>query len=424
VTERELATPLIIDGDKATRLERVPLGESLKPESWLQELLFSHPGLLPAGQIDHAFEDLLPVTRELRTPSGPVDLLYVNAKGYLCLVETKLWRNPEARRSVVGQVIDYAQQVARWSYDDLVQAVRRSSGAQGTTLHPDPLIAALHVAGQQVDEKVFIDSVSRTLRRGSFLLLIVGDGIQEGIEHMVEFLQRSPQLLFTLGLVEMAIFRFTDGGRQRLLVLPRTLARTREVTRAVVEVRGVDPQQVTVTLPEQHAAVARGRDQDRPPGTRMTMEEDAYYDHLLAAAGPEVVDFVRSVVTEAPARGLEVIWGDAGPMLKYVDERDGSDFTFGSMTKDGQLGRTMYLSRRCQELGLPANTWQGYLDALASLVPGVARKPTKRPEWEFAAYQGRAEIPLNLLVPHKDAWLAAIDQAVDGIRRALEGRAT
>jgi hypothetical protein len=84
----------------------------------------------------------------------------------------------------------------------------------------------------------------------------------------------------------------------------------------------------------------------------------------------------------------------------------------------------MYLSRRCQELGLPANTWQGYLDALASLVPGVARKPSKRPEWEFAAYQGRAEIPLNLLVPHKDAWLGAIDQAVDGIRRALEGRAT
>ena len=28
---------------------------------------------------------------ELRTACGPIDLVYVNAKGYLTLVETKLW---------------------------------------------------------------------------------------------------------------------------------------------------------------------------------------------------------------------------------------------------------------------------------------------------------------------------------------------
>ena len=48
--------------------------------------------------------DSLPVVRELPTPAGPLDILYINPKGFLSLVETKLWRNPEARRSVVAQI--------------------------------------------------------------------------------------------------------------------------------------------------------------------------------------------------------------------------------------------------------------------------------------------------------------------------------
>ena len=47
----------------------------------------------------------------------------MNGEGYLTLVETKLWRNPEARRTVVAQIIDYASHLSTWTYDDLRQAV-------------------------------------------------------------------------------------------------------------------------------------------------------------------------------------------------------------------------------------------------------------------------------------------------------------
>src|SRR6516225_9199801 len=35
------------------------------------------------------------------------------------LVECKLWKNPEARRQVVAQTLDYVSALSRWSYADL-----------------------------------------------------------------------------------------------------------------------------------------------------------------------------------------------------------------------------------------------------------------------------------------------------------------
>ena len=41
----------------------------------------------------------------------------MSAQGRLSIVECKLWRNPEARRAVVTQVLDYAEEIRTWSYD-------------------------------------------------------------------------------------------------------------------------------------------------------------------------------------------------------------------------------------------------------------------------------------------------------------------
>jgi hypothetical protein len=64
------------------------------------------------------------VAIELPTDRGRLDILFADADGNLILIETKLWRNPEARRKVVGQFVDYATAISKWSYDDLVAAVK------------------------------------------------------------------------------------------------------------------------------------------------------------------------------------------------------------------------------------------------------------------------------------------------------------
>jgi hypothetical protein len=61
---------------------------------------------------------------ELPTPAGYADNLYITETGNLALAECKLWRNPEARREVITQIIDYAHTLANWSYDELERAVR------------------------------------------------------------------------------------------------------------------------------------------------------------------------------------------------------------------------------------------------------------------------------------------------------------
>jgi hypothetical protein len=232
---------LVSDG-QAVRLQRVDFLDRTFDEGWLQKLLFEHPALIPVHEIEPIFGDLITVARELPTSAGPVDILYVNAQGFLTVVETKLWRNPEARRSVVAQIIDYTKEMARWSYSDLIAAIRKAGGpASG-----DPLIELV----QGADEAVFTDAVSRNPRLGRFLLVIIGDGIREDVEHMAEFPQQTPQLGFTLGLVEIGLYRTKADDKEPLFVQPRIVARPQEIVRAVVEIKvPINPADVQVTLP-------------------------------------------------------------------------------------------------------------------------------------------------------------------------------
>lgn len=101
-------------GASSTPLVRVRLSKKASEstaydEAWLQRLIMDHPSLLPVDQIEPAFTNLVPICTELQTPSGFVDNLFVTPTGNLALIECKLWRNPEARREVVGQIIDYCE---------------------------------------------------------------------------------------------------------------------------------------------------------------------------------------------------------------------------------------------------------------------------------------------------------------------------
>lgn len=229
----QFATPVMITNEKqVTTLERLPLGgESAKKynEDWLQKILFEHPTTLPINEIDPSFQNLIPICRELPTPAGPIDVLYATPEGKLVILEAKLWRNPEARRKVIGQILDYAKELGRWSYEDLqrvvAQATRIETGA------PQDLYRMIATQYPDTLEAQFIDAVSRNLKRGEFLLLIVGDGIHEGVAAIADFLENHGTLHFTFGMVEMAIYRVGDDT---LMVQPRVLAQTVIVKRTVI----------------------------------------------------------------------------------------------------------------------------------------------------------------------------------------------
>lgn len=224
------SNPILIGTEReSVLLDRIPLGGGANgafSERTLQEALFRFPESLPVREIDPNIGPLIPVCMEIETGSGPADVLCVTPTGQVVLIETKLWRNPEARREVVGQVLDYAKQLTSWTYEILDQKAAIATGSGNNYL-----LSCLKKRYPDADEATFVDGVGRSLSSGDFLLLIVGDGIRYGAEALVSFLERYGHLRFGLGLIEVAAFRLPDGTT---LLQPRVLAKTEILVRTVL----------------------------------------------------------------------------------------------------------------------------------------------------------------------------------------------
>jgi hypothetical protein len=250
--EPDRMTLILLDDDAPPLIvEREPEGVARR-EDRLRDLLFAHPEMLPVHEIDPGFGRLVAVAKELVLPDvGRIDALLVDERGRLVVVECKLWRNPQARREVVGQILDYARALARFSYDDLQRQIAMATRRGGNVLYE-----LVREAGGTRDEARFVDQVSRDLRAGRFLLLIVGDGITEGTRRIAEFLDEHAGLAFGFAMVEMAQYRFCDpaSGRERIIVQPRLIARTTVIERSVIrnEASAVE----IVGLAAERAAVA------------------------------------------------------------------------------------------------------------------------------------------------------------------------
>jgi hypothetical protein len=227
------SAPILVRSEGACEvLKQVPLNQRRGcsyDEKWLQDLLFRHPQALPISEIDDSFAGLIPLCVELDTPAGPIDAVYITPGGRLALLETKLYRNPEARRAVVGQILDYAKELAHWDYSLLDSKVRQ---ARKNTSESFPGVA--EYVAQTHPELVlhrFQDAVTKSLTKGDFLLLVAGDGIREGVGAIAQYLDRSGSLRFTFGLIECAIYENPGGGHY---VHPRVLAQTTLLTRTVL----------------------------------------------------------------------------------------------------------------------------------------------------------------------------------------------
>jgi hypothetical protein len=88
---------------------------------------------------------------ELPLPSGYLDNLLVKPLG-----ESKLWRNVEARREVVAQIIDYAKDLQTLTYDALESAIRKARSEPSFNLHTS-VTASCDETTDMLDEPHFVD---------------------------------------------------------------------------------------------------------------------------------------------------------------------------------------------------------------------------------------------------------------------------
>jgi len=220
------STPFLFKaGGQVTTLERVRF-EAGFTEDWLQNRLYECPSALPFGEIDAGYRRVCALCREMNTAAGPIDIVYITPEGRLVIVETKLWRNPEARRKVVGQILDYAKELTAWSYSDLQREVTKRTGIKGNS--PFSLVSKVF---PEAEEAAFVDSVSASLARGDFMLVIAGDGIHQGAKGIVDFLQSTAHMRFILAMVEVGVYKLPQA--EDYFIQPRILARTQIIERVV-----------------------------------------------------------------------------------------------------------------------------------------------------------------------------------------------
>lgn len=127
---------------------------------------------------------------------------------------------------MIAQTLDYVSALASWSYADLQRKVSTALHKQGNI----PFEAVRERVGKRLEEREFVNAVSRSLREGRVLALIAGDGIREGMQSLTDLVSRSATKAFSLGLIEVALYRL---GNDRLVVQPRVLAKTKIIERRV-----------------------------------------------------------------------------------------------------------------------------------------------------------------------------------------------
>ena len=336
--------------------------------------------------------------------AGPIDLAYVSEQGRLSIVECKLWRNPEARRAAVTQILDYAKEISRWSYEELNDAVGRAAERPEGT---NTLFDLVWEQNDTIDEQTFVDDVTRNLDSGRFLLLVVGDGIREGVERIADYLRQSAGIRFTFGLVELAIFDMPDESAGGIIVEPRVLARTFEIERTVVRLadEGMVVEDATSTDPPS----PDGRRRRRPITEREFYEQIERIDASLPAR-------LRRFFERCERDGLEVTLARASYILHWRQD-DGRKVNFGTLFPDGDL-HTNYVVESANERGDP-QIGVDYLEAVARLVPGATVRKNGN-YWTWCVVVGGRKPRIADVLDRSGEWLGAIARAIVALSRLDE----
>jgi hypothetical protein len=389
-----------------TKLKRVHFTKnasegSIYDEAWLQGLIMSHPNLLPIDQIEPAFANLVPICTELQSTSGFLDNLLLTPNGNIALIECKLFRNPEARRQVIAQIIDYANALSTWTYPKLEESVRNSAhiGAEAKSKSLYELVSL----GNEIDEPTFIDAISRNLRKGRFLLLVVGDGIREEVESMTEFLQQHAGLHFILSLVEIALFEASNGG---YIAQPRVLAKTINIERGIVEFVGS-----TITIKPPTGATGGA-------GGRTTITKELYLEQLEKLF-PGISQRINTFVDKLAELNVIPEIGTNSMILRWHPD---STITWNLATISSiGLVWTDFLSNQAASRGL-LELSRKYRRDLAELIPGAFVKETPKEAGWYISFNGKT-VTIDLLLADEqraNGWLQAISEFQLAVSKSLQ----
>ena len=197
-------------------------------ESQIQELIAGHPELLAGEQIDP--EDPLRwilIRREMPIEGWAVDHLLIDQHARPTLVEVKRGENPDNRRKVVGQMLDYAATASSvWSGDGM-----RAAFEEDATKRNADLLAVMrdllkpettNDLEDLVDE--FWERAATNLEANRLRLLFVADDIPVELERVVNFLNE--QTRDNIEVLAVEVKQFPGQSNQTQVLVSRVIGQS------------------------------------------------------------------------------------------------------------------------------------------------------------------------------------------------------
>jgi len=388
-SRKSAGKPVIIRPDKSTpTLERIALDKGgAYNEAWLQALIHDHPQILPINDIEPGFGTPIPVAMEVACGAGFIDNLYLTPSGEIILVETKLWRNVQARREVVAQALDYVAALMGLGYQGFETAILKARGG-GASLY-----ALVADQPDAADESSFIDAVSRNLRRGRMLVIALGDGIRQEAEALAELLQSHAGAHFTFALVEIGTWRNVETGD--IIAVPNTLAQTVMIERGIVV---IDESGMPMIKPMPTGAVTKAQ----------SITEEMFYE-ALAKRNPGLPTILKAFVAKLAPLG---VYGDFKRTLQLrVDiPEQAKPLTIGYIQTNGQIWTTSVIS------SAPHAAAMHYLERLAAMIDGQV---TQKADIYVSTNGSSAPYIDQLLPTHAEEWETAVRDLVLETQEAL-----
>jgi hypothetical protein len=286
-----------------------------------------------------------------------------------------------------------------------VEAVRSSKHRSNDAKDP-VLCAGKGESASVADQKRFQTTVSESLRHGRFLMMIVGDSFREQTSDLLEYVQKSMHLQFTIRLVELRLYRPSGATGYPILVIPHLTERTREVTRAIVRI------QHNVNLAD--VTIEGVTDQETSPG----LEE--FVEHLTKAYG--LGNEFASLLTEIAPLGIYPDPTKDGVQLRWPDPHGSSQHFRVLRARRNGDGRVSRIKQQLDHVGYDSSAALRYIRTVAAWAPGT----TVDSEGRILSPNGTLkDVPLRTLVIDRRAeFIEALKRLLDDIGSTAKAAAS
>ncbi len=272
--------PICIEENKALELSKFFYKEEEKQTEFLRNLLFNNPIVLPINKITEDFQPLIPIAHSVKTETGIIDIIFINPKGNITVVETKV------RGPVTPQIFNFRFDMQKWNYAKLDSLCQNNRGKS--------LMELIRESNEIDDESAakLVAKISDNLYNGKFLLLIVSERMNTIVEKLFN---KFPSTKNTshFGIIKLNIYK--DAATNKFIIIPASSFHYATM---------------------QASEKIKVEKKEKLKVREFSSDEEQFFGKLKERVSDDEVTFAKKIATDVEELGFEIQWKPTALIIK------------------------------------------------------------------------------------------------------------